>query len=92
MNRRWWIMGGALLGAAMVPLLLGGTGLFERLRSFPGSLLAMMLGSAGAAALNLIALTLAASRVELASLDLILRLDSNTPSLRIDALASHRAA
>jgi len=44
MNRRWWIMGGALLGAAMVPLLLGGTGLFERLRSFPGSLLAMMLG------------------------------------------------
>jgi diguanylate cyclase (GGDEF)-like protein len=32
------------------------------------------------------------NRVELASLDLILRLDSNTPSLRIDALASHRAA
>jgi hypothetical protein len=32
------------------------------------------------------------NRIELASLDLILRLDSNTPSLRIDALASHRAA
>ncbi|HKY87856.1 MAG TPA: GGDEF domain-containing protein [Pseudorhodoplanes sp.] len=32
------------------------------------------------------------NRVELASLDLILRLDANTPSLRIDALASHRAA
>ena len=32
------------------------------------------------------------NRVELASLDLVLRLDANTPSLRIDALASHRAA
>lgn len=32
------------------------------------------------------------NRTELASLDLILRLDSNTPSLRIDSLASHRAA
>ena len=32
------------------------------------------------------------NRVELASLDLVLRLDSNTPSLRIDALAGHRAA
>jgi diguanylate cyclase (GGDEF)-like protein len=32
------------------------------------------------------------NRIELASLDLILRLDANTPSLRIDALASHRAA
>ena len=32
------------------------------------------------------------NRVELASLDLVLRLDSNTPSLRIDALASERAA
>jgi diguanylate cyclase (GGDEF)-like protein len=32
------------------------------------------------------------NRVELASLDLILRLDSNTPSLRITALAAHRAA
>jgi diguanylate cyclase (GGDEF)-like protein len=31
-------------------------------------------------------------RVELSSLDLVLRLDSNTPSLRIDALARHRAA
>jgi predicted signal transduction protein with EAL and GGDEF domain len=32
------------------------------------------------------------NRVELASVDLVLRLDANTPSLRIDALASHRAA
>jgi diguanylate cyclase (GGDEF)-like protein len=32
------------------------------------------------------------NRIELASLDLVLRLDSNTPSLRIDALASGRAA
>jgi diguanylate cyclase (GGDEF)-like protein len=32
------------------------------------------------------------NRVELASLDLVLRLDSNTPSLRIDALAADRAA
>lgn len=44
MTGRWWILAGALLGAALVPLLLGGTGLFERLRSFPGSLLAIMLG------------------------------------------------
>ena len=43
MNRRWWLLGGALLAAAMVPLLLGGTGLFERLRHFPGSLLVTML-------------------------------------------------
>ncbi len=32
------------------------------------------------------------NRVEIASVDLVLRLDSNTPSLRIDALASERAA
>jgi diguanylate cyclase (GGDEF)-like protein len=32
------------------------------------------------------------NRIELASLDLILRLDANTPSLRIDALAPYRAA
>jgi len=32
------------------------------------------------------------NRIELASLDLVLRLDSNTPSLRIDALAADRAA
>ncbi len=32
------------------------------------------------------------NRVEFASLDLVLRLDSNTPSLRIDALAADRAA
>jgi predicted signal transduction protein with EAL and GGDEF domain len=32
------------------------------------------------------------NRVEFASLDLVLRLDSNTPSLRIDALAADKAA
>ena len=32
------------------------------------------------------------NRVEIASVDLVLRLDSNTPSLRIDALVSERAA
>ncbi len=32
------------------------------------------------------------NRVEIASLDLILRLDANTPSLRIDALAAREAA
>lgn len=44
-------------------------------------LLAMMLGSAGAAALNLIALTLAASRVELASLDVYFVYRDATESL-----------
>jgi hypothetical protein len=32
------------------------------------------------------------NRVEIASVDLVLRLDSNTPSLRIDALASALAS
>ena len=43
MNRRWWLLG-ALFAAALIPLLLGGTGLFERLGRFPASLLAIMLG------------------------------------------------
>lgn len=44
MNRRWWLLAGALLAAGLVPLLLGGSGLFERLRRFPVDLLAVMLG------------------------------------------------
>jgi len=44
MNRRWWLLAGALLIAALVPLLLGGTGLFERLLRFPPGLLLTMLG------------------------------------------------
>ena len=44
MNRRWWLLGGALAAAALVPLLLGGRGLFERLWQFPGGLLMIMLG------------------------------------------------
>ncbi|WP_313023897.1 lysylphosphatidylglycerol synthase transmembrane domain-containing protein [Pseudomonas lopnurensis] len=44
MNRRWWLLLGALLAAALIPLLLGGSGLFERLWRFPASLLVTMLG------------------------------------------------
>jgi len=44
MNRRWWLLAGALLVAALVPILLGGSGLFERLRSFSPVLLLTMLG------------------------------------------------
>jgi len=44
MNRRWWLLAGALLIAALVPLMLGGSGLFERLLRFPPGLLLMMLG------------------------------------------------
>ena len=44
MNRRWWLLAGALVVAALVPILLGGSGLFERLRSFPPGLLLLMLG------------------------------------------------
>ncbi|MCQ4286240.1 flippase-like domain-containing protein [Pseudomonas stutzeri] len=44
MNRRWWLLAGALLIAALVPLLLGGSGLFERLLRFPPVLLLSMLG------------------------------------------------
>ena len=44
MSRRWWLLLGALMGAALIPLLLGGSGLFERLRRFPGDLLLLMLG------------------------------------------------
>lgn len=43
MNRGWWLLG-ALLVAGLVPLLLGGTGLLERLLSFPPGLLLAMLG------------------------------------------------
>ncbi|WP_287030763.1 lysylphosphatidylglycerol synthase transmembrane domain-containing protein [Pseudomonas sp. UBA6310] len=42
MSRSLWLLLGALLGAALVPLLLGGSGLFERLRTFPGGTLALM--------------------------------------------------
>ena len=44
MSRRWWLLAGALLVAALVPILLGGSGLFERLRGFPLGLLLTMLG------------------------------------------------
>ena len=44
MNRRWWLLAGALVVAALVPMLLGGSGLLERLRSFPPGLLVLMLG------------------------------------------------
>lgn len=44
MSRRWWLLLGALVMAALVPLLLGGSGLFERLRVFPLWLLLTMLG------------------------------------------------
>jgi uncharacterized protein (TIRG00374 family) len=44
MSRSLWLLLGALLAAALVPLLLGGSGLFERLRSFPGGLLILMFG------------------------------------------------
>ncbi len=44
MSRSLWLLLGALLAAALGPLLLGGSGLFERLRSFPGGLLILMFG------------------------------------------------
>lgn len=44
MSRRWWLLAGALLIAALVPLLLGGSELFERLLRFPPGLLVVMLG------------------------------------------------
>ncbi len=44
MNRHWWLLAGALLIAALVPLLLGGSGLFEQLLRFPPGLLSAMLG------------------------------------------------
>ena len=44
MSRHWWILAAALTGAVLIPLLLGGSGLFGRLRSFPLDLLALMLG------------------------------------------------
>lgn len=44
MNRHWWVLAAALTGAVLIPLLLGGSGLFDRLRSFPLALLLLMLG------------------------------------------------
>ncbi len=44
MSRRWWLLLGALLVAALIPLLLGGSGLFERLVHFPPWLLLGMIG------------------------------------------------
>ena len=44
MSRRWWLLAGAVLIAALVPLLLGGSELFERLLRFPPGLLVVMLG------------------------------------------------
>lgn len=46
MSRGWWLLG-ALLVAGLVPLLLGGTGLSQRLLSFPPGLLMTMLGMIG---------------------------------------------
>ena len=43
MSRHWWLLAAALVGAVLIPLLLGGSGLFERLRHFPLQLLALML-------------------------------------------------
>jgi uncharacterized protein (TIRG00374 family) len=44
MNRGLWLLACALLAAALVPLLLGGDGLLQRLLAFPGGLLLAMLG------------------------------------------------
>lgn len=44
MKRGLWLLACALLTAALVPLLLGGSGLWERLRTFPLELLLIMLG------------------------------------------------
>jgi uncharacterized protein (TIRG00374 family) len=44
MSRRWWLLGGALLAAVLIPVLLGGSGLLERLRGFAPGLLLLMLG------------------------------------------------
>lgn len=44
MSRRWWLLACGLLMAALVPILLGGSDLFERLRGFPLGLLLTMLG------------------------------------------------
>lgn len=44
MSRGGWLLLGALLVAGMVPLLLGGSGLSQRLLSFPPGLLLTMLG------------------------------------------------
>ncbi len=44
MKGRWWLLGGALLSALVIPVLLGGSDLFARLLSFPPGLLLTMLG------------------------------------------------
>ncbi len=44
MSGRWWLLFCGLLMAALVPILLGGSGLFERLVAFPPGLLLLMLG------------------------------------------------
>jgi uncharacterized protein (TIRG00374 family) len=44
MSRGLWLLLGALLTAALVPLLLGGSGLFQRLLAFPSGLLILMFG------------------------------------------------
>src|SRR5690606_28407267 len=44
MNGRWWLLLGALLVAVLIPWLLGGSGLLERLVRFPLWLLLGMLG------------------------------------------------
>ena len=44
MNGRWWLLLGALLVAVLIPWLLGGSGLLERLVRFPLWLLLAMLG------------------------------------------------
>ena len=44
MKRGLWLLACALLAAALVPLLLGGSGLWERLHTFPPELLLTMLG------------------------------------------------
>lgn len=61
MNRHRWLLAGALLGAALVPLLLGGSGLLQRLRGGAGSaelasaaLLTPLVGKSSSAAAILI--------------------------------------
>lgn len=44
MSRGVWLLLSALLAAALIPLLLGGTGLLGKLRDFPLDLLLLMLG------------------------------------------------
>ncbi|MEE4461814.1 lysylphosphatidylglycerol synthase domain-containing protein, partial [Azotobacter chroococcum] len=44
MSRGLWLLLGGLLAALLIPLLLGGSGLWRQLQSFPANLLLAMLG------------------------------------------------